>query len=75
MEVRKMRELTMDELGEVSGGNLQDAATLWGIGAGVAQGVFGTGWASMAAVSALGSPFGLVIVGSLMFAGGYQLLR
>ena len=76
MEVRKMRELTMDELGEVSGGNIADAAKYWGSAAVLAQGVFGSGWASMAAVSALGvSPIGLLGIGILTVAGGYQVFR
>lgn len=71
-----MRELTMDELGEVSGGDIGDAIKYWGAGAALAQGVFGSGWASMIAVSALGaSPIGLLGVSILTVAGGYQLLR
>ena len=33
-----MRELTMDELGEVSGGDIGDAIKYWGAGAALAQG-------------------------------------
>lgn len=71
-----MRELTIIELDEVSGGDIGDAAKYWGTAAALAHGVFGSGWASMAAVSALGvSPIGLAGIAVLTVAGGYALLR
>jgi hypothetical protein len=55
----------MDELAEVSGGNIGDAIKYWGAPAALAQGVFGSGWASKIAVSALGvSPIAPPLVNS-----------
>ena len=70
-----MRELTINELDEVSGGDIGDAIKYWGAAAAVAQGVFGTGWASMAAVAALASPIGLTAILGLSAVGGYVLLK
>jgi len=71
-----MRELTITELDEVSGGDIGDAVKYWGTAAALAHGVFGSGWASMAAVAAFGaSPVGLAGVAILSVAGGYALLK
>lgn len=69
-----MKELTVSEIQEVSGGELGAAggAALVG-GLGVAK--FGTGWASMGAAAAFGaSPLVVLAMAGLAFYAGYRLL-
>jgi len=69
-----MRELTMDELGEVSGGDFTETLQYLGTAAALAQITYGTGWGSMGVVAAFSlSPLGGAVVLGLAFTGGYVI--
>ena len=71
-----MRELTMNELDQVSGGDIGDAATLWGAVVGLGTVAYGSSWATVGALAAIGmSPLVAFAMVGLAFAGGYQLLQ
>lgn len=71
-----MRELTSDELEQVSGAGLSEAATAWATALGIGSVTYGSSWGTVAALTALGvaSVAALTMVG-LAFYGGYQLLQ
>jgi len=71
-----MRELTMDELEQVSGGDFAESAAAFAAAAGIAQTVLGSGWATMGvvAITGVGWPVAGLIVG-LSFYSGYSLLN
>ena len=68
-----MRELTLDELDEVSGGRTTESVIAFSAAAAISKATFGSGWATMAAVSAFGaSPLIAATVAGLAVYGGYQ---
>ena len=70
-----MRELTMDELEQVSGGDLTDSLKYWGTAAAIGQITYGSSWGTIAALTAFGmSPIGATIMVGLAFAGGVAYL-
>jgi len=75
MEVGKMRELTVNELEEVSGAGISDALAYWGAAAAIGQFSYGTSWGTIAALAAIGfSPIAVTAVVGLALAGGYAYL-
>jgi len=76
MEVRKMRELTMVELEEVSGAGITDALKYWGAAAAIGQISYGGSWGTIATLAAFGlSPLAATAMVGLAFAGGYAYLN
>ncbi len=76
MEVRKMRELTINEMEEVSGAGITDALKYWGAGAAIGQISYGGTWGTIAALTAFGlSPVAATAMVGLAFAGGYAYLN
>jgi len=68
-----MRELTLDELDEVSGGGRSDSVIAFSTAAALSRAAFGSPWARMLAVSAFGaSPIVATAVVGLAIYGGYQ---
>ncbi len=66
-----MRELSVVEIDEVSGGRVEDAIPYFTMMVGVGVATYGTGWGALAVGAAVAaSPVGLAIMGSLAFAGG-----
>ena len=75
MEVGKMRELTINELEEVSGAGISDALKYWGAAAAMGQITFGGTWGTIAALTAFGlSPVAATAMVGLAFARGYAYL-
>ncbi len=71
-----MRELTMDELEEVSGGNVAEALGLWGAAAYIGNSAYGGTWATIGLMTAAGiSPIVALGMVGLALGGGYVLLR
>jgi len=71
-----MRELTMDELEEVSGASWSDAASAWGTGAVLGAATYGSTWATIGALTAIvGSPIVATAMIGLAFYGGYQVMQ
>ncbi len=69
-----MKELTVSEIQEVSGGDLDSAGSAALVG-GLGLAKFGTGWASMGAAAAIGaSPLVVLAMAGLAFYAGYKLL-
>jgi hypothetical protein len=69
-----MKELTMSEIQEVSGGELETAGSAALIG-GIGLAKFGSGWASMGVAAAFaGSPLVVLAMAGLAFYAGYKLL-
>jgi len=68
-----MRELTLDELDEVSGGGTTESVIAFSSAAALSQAVFGSSWATMGAVAAFGaSPIVATAAVGLAIYGGYQ---
>ena len=71
-----MRELTLTELDDVSGAGWTQALGAWGTAAYVGTSTFGTSWATVGALTAIGiSPVSALAMVGLAFYGGYQLLQ
>ena len=68
-----MRELTMDELEQVSGGDIWDALPIWGTAMGIGTVTYGSSWGAVAALTAFGiAPLAALTMVGLAFYGGYQ---
>ena len=71
-----MRELTMDELDEVSGGTIWDALPIWGTAMGIGTVTYGSSWGAVAALAAFGvAPVAALAMVGLAFYGGYQAVQ
>ena len=68
-----MRELTSEELEQVSGAGTTESVLAISTAVGLANSTFGGSWATMAAVSAFGaSPIVATAIVGLALYGGYQ---
>lgn len=71
-----MRELTMEELDVVSGGDLWDALPVWGTALGIGTVTYGSSWGAVAALTAFGvAPIAALAMVGLAFYGGYQVMQ
>lgn len=71
-----MRELTMDELDDVSGGGISETTLSWGTALAIGTATYGTSWGTVAALTAIGyAPVTALAMVGLAFYGGYQLLQ
>ncbi|MCP5329867.1 MAG: hypothetical protein H7A05_00785 [Pseudomonadales bacterium] len=71
-----MRELSMVEVEQVSGGAFLDAAPLFTTTVGIAAYTFGSGWATMGVAAALAiSPISVVAMAGLSLVGGYAAMQ
>ena len=71
-----MRELTMDELEQVSGAGWPDSLAAWGTLAYIGNATYGGTWATITALTAItGSAVVATAMVGLAFYGGYQLLQ
>ena len=70
-----MRELTMDELGEVSGAGYAEAGFSWGLAAAIGQVTYGSTWGTVLVLAAFGSPIAATTMIGLALTGGYLLLQ
>lgn len=68
-----MRELSMVEVEQVSGGAFLDAAPYFTTAVGIATYTFGSTWATTAVAAALAiSPISVAAIAGLSLAGGYM---
>jgi len=71
-----MRELTMDELEEVSGAGWGDALAAFGTAAYIGNATYGASWATIGVLTAVtGSAVVATAMVGLAFFGGYQILQ
>lgn len=71
-----MRELTMDELEQVSGAGFGEAAMAWGTAIAIGNATYGSSWGAVAVLTAAGiSPLAALGMVGLALYGGYQLLQ
>lgn len=71
-----MRELTINELDEVSGAGWTETLGAWGTAAYIGSATYGSTWATIGALTAIGlSPVAATAMIGLAFYGGYQLIQ
>ena len=71
-----MRELSMVEVEQVSGGAFLDAVPYFTAAVGIASYTFGSGWATMGVAAAVAiSPISVIGIAGLSLAGGYMALQ
>ncbi|MDF3125276.1 hypothetical protein [Rheinheimera sp. 1928-s] len=71
-----MQELTFEQVEEVSGGDMAEAAAAGGLAAGIGIATFGTGWAKMGIAAAFAiSPIGVIAVVGLSAAAGWLMMQ
>ncbi|MBY0416734.1 MAG: hypothetical protein K2W88_01565 [Pararheinheimera sp.] len=71
-----MQELTFEQVEEVSGGDMSQAAAAGGMAAGIGLATFGSGWATMGVGAAFAiSPIGVVAVVALAAVAGWQMME
>jgi len=71
-----MRELTMDEMEQVSGAGWAETLGAWGTAAYIGTATYGSTWATIGALTAIGiSPIAATAMVGLALYGGYQTLQ
>lgn len=69
-----MRKLSMEEISEVSGGDMTKGAASIGLAGGIGAAAFGASWGSLGVgVAAAASPVAVLAVVALTFYGGYSM--
>ncbi|MBT3206121.1 MAG: hypothetical protein HOM14_03030 [Gammaproteobacteria bacterium] len=69
-----MRELTMDEISEVSAAGMAKGAASIGLASGIGAAAFGASWGSVAVGLATAvSPIAVLAIVTLTFYGGYSM--
>ncbi len=71
-----MRELTMQEVGAVSGGRFEDSWQYFAAMMAVGAASFGSGWGAVAVgVAVATAPVAIVGMAALSIGGGYMLMQ
>ncbi|MCB1665226.1 MAG: hypothetical protein KDI28_05570 [Pseudomonadales bacterium] len=71
-----MRELSMVEVEQVSGGAIFDSVPLFTAAVGIGAYSFGSGWATFGVAAALAiSPISVAAIAGLSLAGGYVAMQ
>lgn len=72
----EMRELTIDEVNAVGGGDLKQAGAAFGLASGIGAAAFGAGWGTVAVGAAfMAAPFAAAAMLGLAAYGGYTIFK
>jgi hypothetical protein len=70
-----LHEMTIDEVNQVSGAGIKEAAAAFGLAGAIGTAAYGSGWGAFAVGAAFGAaPIALIAMSGLAIWGGYKFM-